>query len=75
MHNGEVIGCQLATSRARLAGSDDSIDVHFDEDLYEPFYGGRQFSLRDNNGLSVIFFQPNPVPSDATSIDGAENAN
>ena len=75
VHNGEVIGCQLATSRARLAGSDDSIDVHFDEDLYEPFYGGRQFSLRDNNGLSVIFFQPHPVPSDATSIDGAENAN
>jgi catechol 2,3-dioxygenase-like lactoylglutathione lyase family enzyme len=32
--------------------------VPFDEDLYEPFYGGRQFALRDPNGLSLIFWQP-----------------
>lgn len=33
-------------------------DVRFDEDLYEPFYGGRQFSIFDNNGLSLVFWQP-----------------
>lgn len=33
--------------------------VPFDEDLYVPFYGGRQFSIRDLNGLSLIFWQPN----------------
>ena len=32
--------------------------VPFDEDLYVPFYGGRQFSIRDINGLSLIFWQP-----------------
>jgi hypothetical protein len=32
--------------------------VRFEEDLYEPFYGGRQFSIRDNNDLSLIFWQP-----------------
>lgn len=34
------------------------VEVRFDEDLYEPFYGGRQFSIRDINGLSLIFWQP-----------------
>jgi len=33
-------------------------DVRFEEDLYEPFYGGRQFSIRDINGLSLIFWEP-----------------
>ena len=33
-------------------------EVPFDEDLYTPFYGGRQFSIRDINGLSLIFWQP-----------------
>ncbi|MBV9494080.1 MAG: ankyrin repeat domain-containing protein [Acidobacteria bacterium] len=30
----------------------------FEEDLYTPFYGGRQFSVRDPNGLTLIFWQP-----------------
>jgi Glyoxalase/Bleomycin resistance protein/Dioxygenase superfamily len=34
------------------------VEVRFDEDLYEPFYGGRQFSIRDINGVSLIFWQP-----------------
>ena len=34
------------------------LEVRFDEDLYTPFYGGRQFSIRDINGLSLIFWQP-----------------
>jgi catechol 2,3-dioxygenase-like lactoylglutathione lyase family enzyme len=32
--------------------------VRFDEELYEPFYGGHQFSIRDNNGLSLVFWHP-----------------
>ena len=32
--------------------------VPFEEDLYTPFYGGRQFSIRDINGLTLIFLQP-----------------
>jgi catechol 2,3-dioxygenase-like lactoylglutathione lyase family enzyme len=35
-----------------------AIEVRFQEDLYEPFYGGRQFSILDNNGLHLIFWQP-----------------
>jgi len=34
------------------------LEVRFDEDLYTPFYGGRQFSIRDINGLSLVFWQP-----------------
>ena len=33
-------------------------EVPFEEDLYTPFYGGRQFSIRDNNGLGLVFWQP-----------------
>jgi hypothetical protein len=32
--------------------------MRFEEDFYEPFYGGRQFSIRDNNDLSLVFRQP-----------------
>jgi hypothetical protein len=32
--------------------------VRFAEDLYEPFYGGLQFSIQDSNGLHLIFWQP-----------------
>ena len=32
--------------------------VRFEEDLYGPFYGGRQFSIQDINGLRLIFWQP-----------------
>jgi hypothetical protein len=32
--------------------------VRFQEDLYEPFYGGRQSSILDNNDLPLIFWQP-----------------
>lgn len=46
-----------ATSRASKAG-DGEFEVRFEEDLYTPFYGGRQFGIRDINGLSLIFWQP-----------------
>ncbi len=32
--------------------------VPFEEELYEPFYWGMQFSIRDNNGMHLIFWQP-----------------
>jgi catechol 2,3-dioxygenase-like lactoylglutathione lyase family enzyme len=32
--------------------------VPFEEDLYAPFYGGRQFSVADPNGLILVFWQP-----------------
>ncbi|MGH7615101.1 MAG: ankyrin repeat domain-containing protein [Gemmatimonadales bacterium] len=45
---------QLEAARAALAGEVEP-GVRFDEALYEPFYGGRQFSVRDLNGLELIF--------------------
>jgi catechol 2,3-dioxygenase-like lactoylglutathione lyase family enzyme len=48
---------QLASARAG-ADAVDGVEVRFQEDLYEPFYGGLQFSILDNNGLHLIFWQP-----------------
>ncbi|HYS54417.1 MAG TPA: ankyrin repeat domain-containing protein [Thermoanaerobaculia bacterium] len=31
--------------------------IEFEEDIYDPFYGGRQFSIRDLNGYGLIFYQ------------------
>ena len=45
---------QLRAAHAALDG-EDVPQVRFDEGLYEPFYGGRQFSVRDVNGLELIF--------------------
>ena len=36
--------------------SDPQAGIVFDEELYEPFYGGRQFSLRDPDGYGLIFY-------------------
>ena len=50
---------QLRTAQSALSGGAiDEPEVRFAEDLYEPFYGGRQFSVFDNNGLALIFWQP-----------------
>lgn len=48
---------QLESARAVLAGDATVAAVPFEEDLYSPFYGGRQFSVRDPNGLVVVFYQ------------------
>lgn len=34
------------------------LSVQFDEDLHAPFYGGHQFSIKDINGVTLVFFQP-----------------
>lgn len=47
---------QLGAARAAMAGLADA-SVPFEEDLYTPFYGGRQFSVRDPNGVVVVFYQ------------------
>ena len=35
-----------------------ALAVPFEEDLHTPFYGGQQFSIRDINGLTLVFLQP-----------------
>ena len=50
---------QQRAAHAAFSGTPvDEPDVWFEEDLYQPFYGGRQFSIRDLNGLNLIFWQP-----------------
>jgi ankyrin repeat protein/uncharacterized glyoxalase superfamily protein PhnB len=47
---------QLQAAQAALAGeAAEKPGIHFYEDLYDPFYGGRQFSVRDVNGLELVF--------------------
>ncbi len=64
---------QLQAAQAAMAG--DAITgpaIHFLEDLYEPFYGGRQFSIRDINGLELVFVSASPAL--ATRADASEAA-
>ena len=49
---------QIRAAQAALAGSSAETGVRFLEDLYSPFYGGRQFSIEDPNGLTLIFWHP-----------------
>jgi catechol 2,3-dioxygenase-like lactoylglutathione lyase family enzyme len=37
--------------------SEPDAGIVFLEELYDPFYGGRQFSLRDLNGSELVFYQ------------------
>jgi ankyrin repeat protein/uncharacterized glyoxalase superfamily protein PhnB len=49
-------GRQLDAARAALAGDTaGKPGIQFLEDLYEPFYGGRQFSIRDPHGFELVF--------------------
>lgn len=48
---------QLEAARAALAGEPGGLEgVAFEEDLYDPPYGGRQFSIRDLNGYMLVFY-------------------
>ena len=49
---------QLRAAGRAFDAADGEVEVRFEEDLYSPFYGGRQFSIRDINGLALIFWQP-----------------
>jgi ankyrin repeat protein len=60
---------QLRAAGRASTAADGEVDVRFEEDLYTPFYGGRQFSIRDINGLALIFWQPEwLVPSGESTI-------
>lgn len=60
-------GRQLrAAGRASNAAAGE-VEVRFEEDLYAPFYGGRQFSIQDINGLTLIFWQPEWLSPSAES--------
>jgi ankyrin repeat protein len=60
-------GQQLRAATSGGNDRDDTLEVRFDEDLYVPFYGGRQFSVRDPNGLTLIFWHPEWLPSGSES--------
>jgi len=47
---------QLEVARAALAGTQ-AEGFEFVEDIYDPPYGKRQFSIRDLNGYTLIFFR------------------
>jgi dihydrofolate reductase/ankyrin repeat protein len=52
---------QLERARAHLAGeTTHEPDVRFTGDLYTAFYGQREFSIRDPDGVELYFFQPLP---------------
>jgi hypothetical protein len=47
---------QFEAAKAAMSGaSGRATQVQFFEDLYEPHYGGRQFSVRDPNGFELVF--------------------
>jgi len=47
---------QLDAARAELAGqSNAATGIRFMEDLYEPIYGGKQFSIADESGFELVF--------------------
>ncbi|MGH7447673.1 MAG: hypothetical protein ACRELT_08935, partial [Longimicrobiales bacterium] len=50
---------QLVRARAALvAEPTDEPEVRFTGDLYTAFYGQREFSIRDPNGIDLNFYQP-----------------
>jgi ankyrin repeat protein/catechol 2,3-dioxygenase-like lactoylglutathione lyase family enzyme len=49
---------QLEAAQAVLAGRPgDHSGIEFEQDIYNPFYGGREFSIRDPNGYTLTFYQ------------------
>jgi ankyrin repeat protein len=46
---------QLAAARDAMAGGAAGPEFRFEEDLYSPPYGGRQFSISDRNGFELVF--------------------
>ena len=50
---------QLEAVQAALTGEPgDHKGIEFVEDLCDPFYGGREFGIRDLNGYALYFIQP-----------------
>jgi ankyrin repeat protein len=50
---------QFESAQASLAGhSADHPGIEFVQHIYDPFYGGREFGVRDLNGYNLFFRQP-----------------
>jgi ankyrin repeat protein len=50
---------QLEAAQTALTGEPGNPGgMEFVEDLYDPFYGGREFGIRDLNGYNLFFLQP-----------------
>jgi uncharacterized glyoxalase superfamily protein PhnB len=50
---------QLHAANAILTGEPAKHEgIEFVEDINDPFYGGRQFGVRDPNGYVLYFIQP-----------------
>jgi hypothetical protein len=49
---------QIAAAQATLSGEPDDRAAIEIEDINDPFYGGRQFGIRDLNGYDLYFLQP-----------------
>ncbi len=53
---------QIAAAQATLAGGPGKHEgIEFVEDINDPFYGGRQFAVRDPDGYEIYFIQPEAV--------------
>jgi catechol 2,3-dioxygenase-like lactoylglutathione lyase family enzyme len=48
---------QLGSAHALLLGEVAGPGIDFNEDLYDPFYGGRQFSILDPDGYTLFFYR------------------
>ena len=56
-HEGEVfVALASDMSRERVDAADERA-ILFEEHLNEPFYGGKQFAIRDPNGFVIYFYQ------------------
>jgi ankyrin repeat protein len=49
---------QLEAAEAALAGETGAKGIEFVQDIYNPPYGGREFSIRDLDGYVLNFLQP-----------------
>jgi hypothetical protein len=50
---------QLEVAQVALAEkSPNSQQIEFVQHIYNPFYGGREFGIRDLNGYTLFFRQP-----------------
>ena len=55
---------QLTAARAAALGEPSPPPgIEFTEELYEPFYGGREFGIRDLNGYQLFFYDERAVGS------------
>jgi hypothetical protein len=50
---------QLQLAQAALTGQVVEFpEIEFVQHIYDPFYGGREFGIRDLNGYTLYFRQP-----------------